>query len=101
MEARRTYCRRPWVCRTSSWLLILAMGVSLWMSADACAEEDASPPSTSSRSSHPSRVGDPGGESTAIEAKLNKILDNQQRILARLDEVMEELGVIKVRATVR
>ena len=36
-----------------------------------------------------------------VEARLNDILAHQQEILQRLDQVMEELKIIKIRATVR
>lgn len=31
--------------------------------------------------------------------KLDKVLENQSQILAKLDEIKSELGIIKVRAT--
>ena len=37
----------------------------------------------------------------SIEKKLGEILANQETILQRLDQVMEELRIIKVRATLR
>ena len=36
-----------------------------------------------------------------VEARLNDILAHQEQILQRLDQVMEELKIIKIRATVR
>ena len=36
-----------------------------------------------------------------VEAKLNDILAHQEQILQRLDQVMEELRIVKIRATVR
>lgn len=36
-----------------------------------------------------------------LEGKLDEILDHQQQILKRLDQVMEELRVVKIRATMR
>ena len=36
-----------------------------------------------------------------LEAKLNQILENQEKILQRFDQVMEELRIIKIRATLR
>ena len=36
-----------------------------------------------------------------VEAKLNDILARQEQILQRLDQVMEELKIVKIRATVR
>ena len=31
--------------------------------------------------------------------KLDKVLENQSRILAKLDEIKSELGIVKIRAT--
>lgn len=36
-----------------------------------------------------------------LEQKLNEILQHQAQILQRLDQVMEELRIVKIRATVR
>jgi hypothetical protein len=36
-----------------------------------------------------------------LEAKLDQILGNQERLFKRLDEVMEELKIVKIRATLR
>ena len=36
-----------------------------------------------------------------LEQKLDQLLENQQKILKRLDDVMAELQIVKVRATVR
>ena len=38
-------------------------------------------------------------DSAAIERKLDAVLSNQQTILQKLDAVMEELHIIKIRAT--
>lgn len=38
-------------------------------------------------------------DAASIEKKLDQILANQQAILSRFDAVMEELRIIKVRAT--
>ena len=34
-----------------------------------------------------------------IDQKLDEIIENQQKILKRFDEVMEELRIVKIRAT--
>ena len=44
-------------------------------------------------------AGSAGMSTAAIEKKLDQILANQQTILLRFDAVMEELRIIKVRAT--
>ena len=36
-----------------------------------------------------------------LSAKLDQVLANQQKILARFDEIMQELAIVKVRATPR
>ena len=36
-----------------------------------------------------------------LSAKLDQVLANQQKMLARFDEVLQELAVVKVRATQR
>lgn len=36
---------------------------------------------------------------TALSKKLDEVLATQQRILAQLDAMMEELGIVKVRCT--
>ena len=89
--------------------ILLAMVVGLvavsWAISVGAAEEVQVPSkssralaNTSSKSSHPS-----GGTTSvqSLEAKLNEILEKQQQIMARLDEVMSELQIVKVRATVR
>ncbi|NQT95190.1 MAG: hypothetical protein HQ572_01955 [Candidatus Omnitrophica bacterium] len=38
-------------------------------------------------------------DSSAIAGKLQTVIDNQQEILAMLDEMKKELNIIKVRAT--
>ncbi|MBI3323982.1 MAG: hypothetical protein HYZ92_01740 [Candidatus Omnitrophica bacterium] len=42
---------------------------------------------------------EPKLDTAAIERKLNEILNNQTAILQQLDAMMEELKIIKVRAT--
>ena len=49
------------------------------------------------RASHPSS----GSDTAQLEQKLNDILEHQTQILQRLDQVMEELRVVKIRATIR
>ncbi|MBI4322672.1 MAG: hypothetical protein HY596_00170 [Candidatus Omnitrophica bacterium] len=42
---------------------------------------------------------EPRSDSRALEKKLDEVLATQQTILRKLDEMMEELRIIKVRAT--
>jgi len=41
------------------------------------------------------------GSDPAIQQKLDEVLAKQDTILQRLDEMMEELKIIKIRATLR
>ena len=47
------------------------------------------------------KAEDTGKLDPQVEAKLNEILAHQEQILQRLDQVMEELRIVKIRATVR
>ena len=91
-----------------AWLALLC-GIALWGSARigrAATDEEA--PTSSSRSSasrtsttsRSTRASETGREAR-IEEKLDQILANQDRMFAKLDEVMEELKIVKIRATVR
>lgn len=96
-----------------AWLALLC-GIALWGSAGigrAATDEDV--PTSSSRSSasrtSTSRSAEAGrstrtsatGREARIEEKLDQILANQDRLFAKLDEVMEELKIVKIRATLR
>ena len=65
----------------------------------------ASTRATTSRSADTSRstraASSDSGREARIEAKLDQVLTNQDQILAKLDEVMEEVKIVKIRATVR
>ena len=54
-------------------------------------------------SSKKTKAGSQSSKATdaKLEQRLNEILDHQQQILKRLDDVMEELRIVKIRATVR
>ena len=85
--------------RRVSWPLglTLAFGIGLWSQTGAQAEA----PSRSSRPPRPPSAGKAGGDVDAkkLDAKLDQILANQEKILQRFDEVMEELRIVKIRAT--
>ena len=90
-------------------LAVLSVG-ALWAGAAASRAEEEAVPSRSSRAAEPAASHAAAGRSTRapeasgaakIDAKLDQILANQERILSRLDEVMEELKIVKIRATVR
>ena len=96
--------------RTLALLAAVCLGAA-WVGTVASRAEEEAIPSRSSRSAQPapSHTIDAGrstrtsetGATARVEAKLDQILSNQDRILARLDEVMEELKIVKIRATVR
>lgn len=66
------------------------------------ASDDAEQKTTkASRSTRPSGSSGSGKAGSGVEAKVDEILSNQRRILSRLDEVMEELKIVKIRATMR
>ena len=78
--------------------LALVVSIGVWLKTTAPAEGQA-------RSSRRS-AGD-GGETSAqadtatLEAKLDQILQNQEQIFQRFDQVMEELRIVKIRATLQ
>ena len=77
-------------------------GISVWMSPSRADEESSQSAVRSSRASRSSRTSATNSDGEAkINAKLDQVLDNQQQILNRLNEVMEELKIIKIRATLR
>jgi hypothetical protein len=94
--------------------LVSALWVTAWSLGTAptrAAEDDVPTRSTRSGSSRPAvRGGEDSSRSTRtsdegregrLEAKLDQVLANQDAMLAKLDQMMEELKVIKIRATVR
>jgi hypothetical protein len=62
-----------------------------WSAHLARSQEEETAPAT--KSSRPSKTED------ALERKLDEVLANQKAILQKFDAVMEELRVIKIRAT--
>ncbi len=59
----------------------------------AVAADDRRTGTAAAQSAHPKST-DP------VEQKLDQILQNQQEILQRFDAIMEELRIIKIRATI-
>ena len=96
--------------RIGGGLLLLAiMGIAVWP-ATVSAEDEASDRSTRSstttagpatRSAKPAATASSNNPNAKLEAKLDQILANQEQIFRRFDEVMEELRIVKVRATLR
>lgn len=75
--------------------LALTFGVGIGMNAR-CLAKDAS--ATSSR---PTTQTSANSSEKHLEEKLDQILDNQDKILKRFDDVMEELRIVKIRATLK
>ena len=78
--------------------LVVAISLGLWIGAETHAAEE-----SSAQSSRSTRASSTSGSETgddAIIQKLNQVLAKQATILQRLDEVMEELKIVKIRATV-
>ena len=80
--------------RRGRWLYAagLAVSVVVWVGVNTVASEQ------SGRSSRPPEDEDLAAR---VNTKLEEVLETQQQILKRLDEVMEELKIIKIRATLR
>ena len=78
----------------TAWALVAVFG--LWAMASAqAADEPADQPSRSS-----SRAGAHADEQN-LERRLDEILENDEKILTRFTEVMKELQVVKVRASLK
>lgn len=104
---------RVWLC-VRSLSCALALGASVcglpaWAADDEQSAETQSTASTTARRSRSSRTA-AGKSAQATEQtidekllneKLDQILENQEQILKRIDDVMAELQIVKVRATVR
>ena len=97
MERRRHRVARPWRVVVSVGVACV-LGIGAWINTSVQATEEQ--PQSTTHSSRPSRTSTSSQEAN-VEAKLNEILQNQQKILTRLDEVMEELKIVKIRATLR
>ena len=75
--------------------------LGLWAPWGAAAEEASSKSSRRSRASATKEAGGETSDTAHLEAKLDEILATQQTILSKFDAIMEELRIIKVRATLR
>ena len=76
-------------------LVVIILGLGLWVKAETQAAESSG---RSSRASRSTSSVDGTGED-AVARKLDQVLANQETIFRRLDEVMEELRIVKIRAT--
>jgi hypothetical protein len=83
--------------------LMLAVGAGILLGTAAVWSANAEDSSKSSRSSRAgtSKRGEGDLDASRIESKLDEILSGQEAILNKFDVVMEELRIIKVRATLR
>ena len=86
--------RRPVSWSQVSWLA-LALAAGAWMMAQTQAAEQPQSRRSKASDSAPTSSRTDG----KIESKLDEILANQEKILKRFDDVMEELRIVKVRAT--
>ena len=83
--------------RSRSWLLAVLIA-GLWVSAQPLRAAERSSKTAKAAAE---KTDEAGKLDPQVEARLNDILAHQQEILQRLDQVMEELKIIKIRATVR
>jgi hypothetical protein len=89
--------------RSHRWWLVavagcaLAIGAGFGMLARAADEEPAGRASRRAARTSASSSSSADG----LERKLEEVLAGQQAILKRLDEIMEELKIVKIRASVR
>ena len=81
--------------------LALACGLVAWSDGALLANDAVEGTGRSTRSSRTTQKDGGKVSESKIEEKLNQILENQQKILARFDQVMEELRIVKIRATLR
>lgn len=89
---------RRWVWRIGLCAALgVACGLGLWMSAGLAANEAGS--KSAARSSRPPT--DEGERWKALEEKLHRVLEGQDKILKRFDDVMAELQIVKTRASNR
>ena len=95
--------RRARGARLGLIALGVGSGVALWSAATSRAEQETGKSSRDVLGKpRQEETRDSGSASTsALEKKLDRILANQETILQRFDQVMEELRIIKVRATIR
>ena len=78
-------------------LIGIAAGLSLWSWTMTSMAKEAARAASSKNTATESDVN--SKDLARIEEKLDQVLANQQTILQKFDEVMEELRIVKVRAT--
>ena len=88
----------------SRWARLLGIGLiaAAWLSAEGLvsAKDDAQEKGAV-RSSRATRSSRSASEEGDVEGMLARVLRNQEAILKRFDEVMKELQVVKIRASMR
>ena len=80
---------------------VLAAGAGFGALARAADEEGSADRATRRTSRTTTAVTSTASNTDPLERKLDDVLAGQQAILKRLDEVMEELRIVKIRATIR
>jgi hypothetical protein len=103
---RRAVAMAESVRRRAAWWqslgLALIVSVGVLSHADVPAEgQSRATPRGSATSAGSAEAKADEVDAKKLEAKLDQILQSQERIFQRLDEVMEELRIVKVRATLR
>ena len=82
-------------------MLVLTVGSRRLIAEEEQAAAPQAPAASSNRSTRAAHAG--GGasssKSTGTSAKLDKIIEHQEQILAKLDDVLKELQIVKIRAT--
>ena len=75
--------------------LILTLVLGAWIAANTLAQERGDvAPTQSSRAAAREVTGEGG-----IQQQLDQILENQQKMIERLDEALSEVSIIKIRAS--
>ena len=89
--------------RRGAWVLLIGLGVGLGICLSLAVTSMAEETSRATRSvlGGAASGGSSASSNAGLEKKLDQILANQETILQRFDQVMEELRIIKVRATLR
>lgn len=93
--------------KVSDWLkmagllTILGLGFSvMWVTTeDAIGSDEQGAPAATTSSRRGTSSTNKDSSTAKLEKKLDQILANQEQILKRFDDVMEELRIVKIRAT--
>ncbi len=84
------------------WRLAGLAGVAALLSLPGWAESSTAPRIRTGKPPAESPAGEEGEKlDPKVAAKLDQIMADQAKILEQLDQVMEELKIVKIRATVR